>query len=110
MTKKNILEIAVALIIIVGAVFGAITYFASAKDLTLVDMRLEQKVVGDSIYNLYDQKTQLEVKYGNEECSTWRGKESDSDRKRYLRIKSQLKAMETRQSVIIQQLEGKGKQ
>ena len=107
MDKKNILQIIVALIVIIGAVFGAISYFASAKDLTLVDMRLEQKIVGDSIINLYDQKTQLEIKYGNDVCSTWRGDQYNADRKRYLRIESQLKAMETRQNTIIQLQKGK---
>jgi len=107
MTKKSILEIVIALIVVAGAMWGAIEYFASAENLELVDMRLEQKIVGDSIYNLYEQKTQLEVKYGNDVCSTWRGEQADADRKRYLRIEFQLKAMETRQNTIIQLQKGK---
>ena len=103
MDRKTILEVVIGIIIIGGAIFGTLHYFASAEDLLLVDMRLEQKIVGDSIINLYDQKTQLEIKYGNDVCSTWRGDQSNADRKRYLRIESQLKAMETKQNAIIQQ-------
>lgn len=102
-SKKNILEIIIAFIIVAGAMWGAVEYFAAAADLRLVDMRLEQKIVGDSIINLYDQRTQLQIKYKNAPCSTWRGKEAPADRKRYLRIESQLKAMETKQNAIIQQ-------
>jgi phage anti-repressor protein len=107
MDRKTVLEIVIALIIIGGGMWGVVHYFASAADLLLVDMRLEQKIVGDSIYNLYEQKTQLEIKYGNDVCSTWRGDQSNADRKRYLRVESQLKAMETRQNTIIQLQKGK---
>jgi hypothetical protein len=100
MTKKNILELVIAFIVIIGAVFGAITYFASAKDLTLVDMRLEQKIVGDGILGLTLQMGQLEAKHGSQDCSTWR---DNNDRVRYQKLQLQVEELKKKQDAIIQQ-------
>ncbi len=100
MTKKSILEIMVAFIIVVGGIFGAITYFATAEDLTLVDMRLEQKIVGDGILGLTLQMGQLEAKHGSQDSSIWR---DNNDRQRYQRLKIQVEELKKKQDAIIQQ-------
>jgi hypothetical protein len=100
MTKKNILEIFIAFIIVAGAMYSAVAYFASAKDLNLVDMRLEQKIVGDGILGLTMQMGQLEAKHGSRDCSTW----SDiGDREQYQRLEVQIEALKKKQDAIIQE-------
>jgi hypothetical protein len=100
MNRKNILEIIVALIVVAGFMWGAVAYFASAKDLNLVDMRLEQKIVGDGILGLTMQMGQLEAKHGSQDCSTW----SDSrDREQYQRLEVQIEALKKKQDAIIEQ-------
>jgi hypothetical protein len=100
MTKKNILEIIIAFIVIFGAAFGAVTYFASAKDLNLVDMRLEQKIVGDGILNLTLQMGQLKAKHNNQPCSVWT---NHQDRQNYERMRLQVEQLKKKQDYIIEQ-------
>jgi len=100
MTKKNILELVIAFIVIGGAAYGAITYFASAEDLSLVDMRLEQKIVGDGILGLTMQMGQLEAKHGSRDCSTW---SDGKDREQYQRLEVQIEALKKKQDAIIQE-------
>ena len=100
--RRTAFEVIAVLLVIIASGWSAVQYFASAEELTLVDMRLEQKIVGDSIYNLYDQKTQLEIKWGNNVCGTWNGEGAHADRARYLRITTQLKQLETKQEKIIE--------
>ena len=107
--RRTALEVLAVLLLIAGVMWGSVQYFASAEELTLVDMRLEGKIVGDSIYNLYNQKSQLEVKWGNDVCSSWVGNGAHVDRERYLRIQTQLKQLELKQEYIIQE-QTKGKQ
>ncbi len=100
MTKKNILELVAAFVVVIGTILGAVAYFASAEDLNLVDMRLEQKIVGDGILGLTMQMGQLEAKHGSRDCSTW----SDvKDREQYQRLEVQIEALKKKQDAIIQQ-------
>jgi hypothetical protein len=98
MNKKDIAQLVVAVIVILGAALGAIEYFAKADELELVDMRLEQKIVGDSISNLTRQMWQLEDKYGNKNCSTW---SDPRDRERYRNLNLQLEQLKKKQDAII---------
>ena len=106
---RNNVETIVSILIIIGMVVGGISYFAKAKDLQLVDMRLEQKIVNDAVYDLTREITYLEGKYGSSDCSTWRGPESERDRNAYRKLKEQLEAVKVRRNSLIDTIT-KGKQ
>ena len=46
---KEICQGLIAICILGGLILGAVTYFARASDLQLVEMRLDQKIIGDQI-------------------------------------------------------------
>jgi hypothetical protein len=105
MGKKEIFESIIAVGVIIGMVFGAMSYFATAKELNLVDMRLDQKIVDDSIRATQRQIWQLEDRYpGQPDCSVWQNKKDSS---RYRILKDQLKGMEKKRDAIIQKSKGK---
>ena len=101
--KENV-ETIVSVLVMIGLIAGGIAYFAKAEDLKLVDMRLEQKIVNDAVYDLTREVTYLEGKYGNSDCSTWRGPEAERDRNQYKKLKEQLEAIKIRRSAIIQSI------
>jgi len=103
---KDNAETIVAILVMVGMIVGGLSYFATSEELILVDMRLEQKIVGDGIFNLTMQMTQLENKYNNTPCSTWN---DYRDQQQYQRLKLQVEALKKKQDVIIQR-QTKGKQ
>lgn len=48
---------------LVGVSFGAVNYFATAQDLKLVEMRLDQKIVSDRIQQLQERIWMLQDRY-----------------------------------------------
>lgn len=95
---KDNVETILTILVIIGMVVGGISYFAKDDDLKLVDLRLEQKIVSDGIFNLTMQMTQLEAKYGNRPCSTWNDYQ---DQQQYQRLKLQLDSLQKKQNAII---------
>ena len=98
MKKKDIIEIIALAVVIFGAVWAGIAYFASAKDLKLVEMRLDLKIIGDSIMTVNEQIWKLEDKYPGQACSTWN---DNADREKYRRLKLQRDALQKKQDTII---------
>jgi len=89
------------IIITVGAlttmIVGALTYFATAKDLQLVQLRLEEKILTDRVMDLKKQMWQLEEKnrkYG----SDFRIWPDERDRKEYRLLQSELDDARTAKS------------
>jgi hypothetical protein len=106
MTKKEIIEIIVGLGIIIGMVIGTTTYFATAKDLKLVDMRLEQKIVNDNIRDTQQLMWQIENRYpGQPDCTTW---SNPADRDQYRRYQQQLEELKLQRENQVKQFKGKG--
>lgn len=60
---KKHLEICVILIVLVGSVVGAINYFAEAEDVKLVEYRLDQKILGDQVYQIQQRLWTLRDRY-----------------------------------------------
>ena len=104
---KDNIETIVAILVIIGMVIGGLSYFAKSEDLELVDMRLDQKIVNDAVYDLSREAWMLEDKYGGSDCTTWRGPDVIKDRIRYRKLLDQLETMKKRRDVIINQMGGK---
>lgn len=69
MTKlKENLQVIIAFAAVVGLVLGAINYFATAADLEITQVRLEQKIVADQQFSVQQQIWALEernIKHGS---------------------------------------------
>lgn len=92
MIKKN-LEVICFLIVIVGAVVGALAYFATAKDLNLVAARLDQKILSDQIDQTQRRIWQLEDRYKGAPPSTW---PNQRDRAEYRQLKERVEKLKLR--------------
>jgi hypothetical protein len=85
---KDYFGLIIAFAAVVGSVLGALSYFATAEDLQLVQVRLEQKIVADQQFTVQQQIWALEernLKHGAD-CSRW---PDDRDRKQYKELKAQ---------------------
>ena len=60
MTKRNIIETVIAIGVLIGMIFGGMNYFAKAADVEKLNIRLEQKIVNDQIFDTYRIINQLE--------------------------------------------------
>lgn len=97
---KAILEPIIAVGVVVGLVLGALNYFATAHDLEMVQLRLEQKVVSDQLFDTQKQAWALEERnraHGSD-CSRW---PDDRDREQYRKLKSQLDELQKKQDRLI---------
>ena len=85
--RKTIIEIVLAGIIIISAVFGAITYFATASEVAMVSQRLDQKILSDRIAQIRQMMWMLEDRNGSKNVSTWYSRE---DKETYRKLQLQL--------------------
>ena len=93
---KDYLGVIVTFAAVVGIVCGAMSYFAKASELELVQLRLEQKIVSDQVFDIQKQTWALEERnrqYGGD-CSRW---PDERDREQYRKLKAQLLELEKRQ-------------
>jgi hypothetical protein len=65
---KDNADIIVAVLVILGMLFGGITYFAKASDLKQVEYRLDEKIKADKIYYLKQQLWMLYKKHKTKDC------------------------------------------
>lgn len=94
MKLKDYLQTIIALAAVIALVLGALSYFATAQDLQLVEMRLDQKIVTDQMLDLKRQKWQLEDRNREKgpNCINWEPKERDE----YRRLQDQLEQLQER--------------
>lgn len=92
--KKDIIQTVIGICALIGIVLGALSYFAKADDLQLVEMRLENKIVGDQIYQLKQRAWQLEDRNGSTDCSKWI---NQRDKNEYREIKMKIEELQIRQ-------------
>ena len=96
MNSKTVQTI-LAICIIVGMAIGAVSYFATASEVKLVEMRLDQKILADQINQIRQMMWQLEDRYGSD-LSTW----YDQDAKdRYRQLSAQLAILITKYKLMI---------
>lgn len=101
MTKlRDYLGVIIALAAVIGIVMGGLNYFATAKDLELVQLRLDQKIVNDQLFDAQRQVWVLEERnaaYGSD-CSRWPDKR---DREQYRQLKVRLDELQKRQDHLL---------
>jgi hypothetical protein len=85
---KSILEPIIALAAVIGIVVGGMAYFARASELKMVEMRLDQKIVGDQLYETQKAVRDLEERNlkNTSDCSKW---PDARDRESYKKLKVQ---------------------
>lgn len=91
--SKDFIQTAIGVCTLIAITLGGMAYFAKADDLRLVELRLEQKVVGDAVYQLQARMWQLEDRNGNTPCAQWPQRE----REEYREIKARLDSLKVRQ-------------
>ena len=97
MKRKDIIGLVVAVFVMIGMIVGALNYLAKASELQLVEMRLDQKIVSDQIFQLQERIWQLEDRnYGL--CSTWTNKE---DKNTYRKLQEKIEMLKRRRNVLI---------
>lgn len=99
MTLKDNLSTIIALAAVASLGWGSIQYFATAEDLRLVEMRLDQKIVADQSIDLKRRQWQLEDrnKDKGKDCVNW----SESDRESYRRIIEDIRVLEQKQQELM---------
>lgn len=97
MNFKVFLQTVVTIGVLIGMVVGGINYFASARDLQLVEVRLDQKIVSDQIMQVQNRIWQLEDRYKGTSCVNW---PSSDDRMEYRRLKEQLEKLKDQLKVL----------
>lgn len=96
--NKETIQTIIGVCVLLGIMFGAVTYFATASDLKQVAMRLENKIVSDQIIALSMRMWLLEDRYpGRPDCSTWIGTNAQRDRQEYKYLKLKLEELKRSQ-------------
>lgn len=97
MKRKQIIEMVVAVCVMVGMIVGALNYLAKAADLQLVEMRLDQKIVSDQVFQLQQRIYQLEDRnYGP--CVTWT---DQADKDTYRKLQEEIEMLKHRRDALI---------
>jgi len=96
--KRAIIEVIIALTVIAGTLWGVNEHFAKASDLRQVEVRLDQKIISDSIQQLYHRMWQLEDRNGGLDCSLWK---NQKDKDEYRRLQLQLEELKKRHDLLI---------
>ncbi len=97
---KEYLGVVVILLAIAASISGGLAYFAKAADLQLVQVRLDQKIVGDQLYETQKAIWALEernVKHTSD-CSQW---PDSRDREQYKKLKAQQEELQKKQDALI---------
>jgi hypothetical protein len=96
---KEYLGLIVALAAVIGIVSGGLAYFAKAADLELVQLRLDQKIVADQMYDTQKQVWALEDRNrAYADCRQW---PDERDREQYRVLKMRLDELQKKQDVLI---------
>ncbi len=104
--KKSIIEVIVGLLVIIGAVFGGVSYFATASELQVVESRLEQKILSDTILQLSQRMWQLEDRHGGPDTHRWA---NQRDREEYRRLQLQIEKLKKQFNyILLKQKKGRG--
>lgn len=94
MKIKDIIQGIIAVGVLIGMIFGGISYFAKAEDLKLVELRLEQKIVNDQMIQIKQKLWQLEDRNKGMDCTKWK---DEKDRKEYRELNETLENLRKQQ-------------
>lgn len=79
----NWVQSGIALTTLVAATAGGISYFAKDADLQLVELRLDQKIRADQMYDIQTQLWKFEDRYEGTPVCDW----PKEDKERYRQLK-----------------------
>jgi membrane peptidoglycan carboxypeptidase len=100
MTKlKEYFGTIIAFAMVIGIVAGGLAYFAKAADLELVQLRLDQKIVSDQMYDTDKQIWILEERNrAYADCRQW---PDERDREQYRKLKAQQEELQKKQDRLL---------
>jgi len=98
MDKKDWIQAASFFLIVFGALFSANTYLAKASDLQLVQTRLDQKIVSDTINQTQDRQWKLLDRNGVKNCNDIK---DERDKEECRKQEQLLKNLEKQYEIII---------
>lgn len=97
---KEHFQVIIAFAAVCGLVLGAVNYFATASDLELVQVRLDQKIVADQAFAVQQQIWAIEernAKHGAD-CTRW---PDERDRRQYKELKAQSEMLNEKQKAMM---------
>ena len=84
---------------VIAMVAGGLTYLAKAADLELVQLRLDQKIVSDQIYDTDKQIWALEERNrAYPDCRQW---PDERDREQYRKLRAQREELDKKQDRLL---------
>lgn len=99
MKIEGLAQLAVALVVLVGATLGAMAYFASAAELNMVERRLDQKIMFDSAERTQDRMWTLEDRNKHiEKFCDWPQENKDE----YRRLEKKMKRLDKKLDAIME--------
>ncbi len=102
MSKKECLQMAVALITIIGAIVGVNAYFAKASDLELVEMRLEQKIITDA--SMQTEARMWKVLDRNDNAKSCTDIRDDKDKEECRSLEQKVRELDKRNKVLMEKV------
>jgi len=98
---KEKLQFVILVIALAGSIVGAINYFAKAEEVKHIEMRLDMKILSDSIAQVYQRMWQLEDRNGDRDCSKWLNLD---DKEEYRKLEVQLEEAKKNYDTLIQKV------
>lgn len=103
--KKEIIEVVVALLVVVGMAYGATEYFAKASDLILVQASQRLHFTSHAVNEIQARIWNLEERNGSDNCYNW---SNQKDRQEYLMLKEKIKKLKKKEDQLIKQTTNEG--
>lgn len=103
--KKEIIEVAVALLVLVGMAFGANKHFAKSSDLVLVQASQQLHFTSHAVNEIQARIWALEERNGSDDCYSWT---NQKDRQEYLMLKEKIKKLQKKEDQLIKKTTNEG--
>jgi hypothetical protein len=99
MSKKDLIQTAATLIVLIGAAIGVNSHFAKAADVELIAMRLEQKIVSDATMQTETRRWQILDRNNARDCQDIK---IDRDREECRSLEQQIKDLDQKNKILIE--------
>lgn len=96
--KKEVVETFIAISIVVGLALGAVSYFAKAEELRLVEMRLDQKINSDQIHETKGLMKELEKTNKGKSVDLWK---DQRDKDEYQKLGEELELLKLKREKLL---------
>lgn len=99
MGKKDLIQVAATLIVLVSAAIGVNAHFAKAADLELIAMRLEQKIVSDAAMQVEARRWQLLDRNSARDCQDIK---TERDRDECRALEQKIRELDKKNQILIE--------